>query len=403
MTSNFSFASLRRERFKKTYQDDIDFISESKDEDDRMNEKDTLENGNDAQKRNVTTSWDTATRPDRGTNRSHPENEIAIKHTLYIQMQLCSQSTVAEFLMDENARRGSLDSGIDIPRALQLFVQIAQAVQYVHDQGLIHRDLKPSNCFMDTKGSFLDTKGIIKVGDFGLSREASSEDDVPDAVSPNNSTRAILTTNLGTRSYASPEQTNASDYDSSTDIYSLGIILFELCYPMYTGMERSVCLTNLRAHKFPADWNKEVGTLFPTLQPLITSMLNTIPNERPTSLEVAEMVQSILGEFTILSLDKEHGPEIILLRVEAAYRDDALGHTIKLIKSLSVNGDGSPVEVAQYGLRSSSSGDQPTAIMEFAIQSAFPKTSGRELVSQLSKRPEIFKVRQVSHMSSNSK
>jgi serine/threonine protein kinase len=249
----------------------------------------------------------------------------------------------------------------------------------------------------------MDTKGIIKVGDFGLSREASTEDDISDAVSPNNSNRAILTTNLGTRSYASPEQTNASDYDASTDIYSLGIILFELCYPMYTGMERSVCLTNLRAHKFPSDWNKKVGTSFPTLQSLITSMLNKVPNKRPTSVEVAERIQSILGEFTIVSLDKEHGPETILLRVEAEYRDDALGHTIKLIKSIPVHDDGSPVKVAQYGLRSSSSGDQPTAIMEFAIQSAFPKAAGRELVLQLSKRPEIFKVRQVSHMSSHSK
>jgi serine/threonine protein kinase len=44
-----------------------------------------------------------------------------------------------------------------------------------------------------------------------------------------------ITAGVGTRSYASPEQMKGgSDYDSSTDIYSLGIILFELCYPMYT-------------------------------------------------------------------------------------------------------------------------------------------------------------------------
>lgn len=163
-----------------------------------------------------------------GTSRLKPKKKSAvpdssIRHTLYIQMQLCGQRTVAEFLSDASARKGSAECGVDIPAALQMFLQISQAVQYVHGQGLIHRDLKPSNCFMDTSGS-------IKVGDFGLSREAATEDDPLNTTAANRNESMCVgdahTSGVGTRAYASPEQTNASDYDSSTDVRVLLVFSF---------------------------------------------------------------------------------------------------------------------------------------------------------------------------------
>jgi serine/threonine protein kinase len=66
-----------------------------------------------------------------------------VRNTLYIQMQLCSQQTLGDFLATPDARKGSkleeVDSSVDIPRALGLFFQVAQAVGHVHEQGLIHR------------------------------------------------------------------------------------------------------------------------------------------------------------------------------------------------------------------------------------------------------------------------
>jgi serine/threonine protein kinase len=150
-----------------------------------------------------------------------------VRHTLYIQMHLCSQKTLADFLSNADSRKGSADKDpVDIPLALSLFHQIAEGVKHVHEQGLIHRDLKPSNCFIDD--------GVVKVGDFGLSRESSD----PSRSSENESPETWLgagefSAGIGTRAYASPEQMTGS-YDSSTDVYSLGIILFELCYPMCT-------------------------------------------------------------------------------------------------------------------------------------------------------------------------
>jgi serine/threonine protein kinase len=167
-----------------------------------------------------------------GAAKSDPPTSL--KYILYIQMQFCSQKTLADFLSNEEARKGPSVSttGVDIPFALSLFLQIMQGVKHVHSQGLIHRDLKPNNCF-------IDDSGVVKVGDFGLSRESSDTSNRGDVEPVLKSSAKFdngdITAGVGTRAYASPEQMKGgSDYDSSTDIYSLGIILFELCYPMYT-------------------------------------------------------------------------------------------------------------------------------------------------------------------------
>ena len=173
------------------------------------------------------------------------------RHMLYIQMQHC-EHTLNEFLASPEKRRGPVGNGmtpksdmsIDIPFALQIFSQIVKGVKYVHQKGLIHRDLKPSNCFL------LDGQAtIVKIGDFGLSRESvkgaidstKSTDSLGhlDHVLNKNNSKTIFgdftnTAGVGTYLYASPEQISGRDYDASTDIFSLGVMLFELCYPMYT-------------------------------------------------------------------------------------------------------------------------------------------------------------------------
>ena len=340
-----------------------------------------------------------------------------LRHTLYIQMQLCSHNTVAEFLADPEARRGpdsTTFAGVDIPKSLRLFLQVAEAVKHVHGQSLIHRDLKPSNCFMDDSGS------TVKVGDFGLSRESTiisdmGGDDEEKEQSDHDCCNDDHTAGVGTRSYASPEQMNGSAYDSSTDVFSLGVMLFELLYPMYTGMERNICLSRLRDQTFPIDWEDTIGKTFPTMRSLIVGMLSNSPSARPTAESVARHIQSVLGEFTILSLDTDHyngnDPDVVLLRVEAEHRDDALPHTMQLIREESAATHGYPVEIVQYGLRSNGSNNNDnnepvTAIMEFALKfhhtngasqtSGLPPPSAAQLVHNLRLHPEIFKARQVA-------
>lgn len=371
------------------------------------------------------------------------EQDTVVGHTLYIQMELCSQKTVADFLLDPSYRchgrpqghssttTGANKTIIDIPKALRLFQQIAEAVKHVHSQGLIHRDLKPSNCFLNEPPGGTTT---VKVGDFGLSRHgqspSGSDETILDVMDDNFSERSDRggalslddhTAGVGTRLYASPEQMNGSDYDCSTDVYSLGIMLFELLYPMYTRMERNICLSRLRdSLKFPNDWQSAVGTVFPDLEDMILRMVRREPSCRPSAESIAKHVSCILGEFTVLALDQNHShdPEIFLLRIEAQHREDTLGHTIRLIRDITSSSGDHGVTIVQYGLRSSTSGTsslssttnntQSVAIMEFALKyddrnetkSGLTQESHidsfSKLIGALLENPGIFKVRQIS-------
>lgn len=89
---------------------------------------------------------------------------------------------------------------------------------HIHFNGFVHRDIKPSNIFR-TK------EGVIKIGDFGLVKDIREEVDGKFSLecSPSQSEH---TSNVGTHSYASPEQLNGSVYDFKTDIFSCGLLFF---------------------------------------------------------------------------------------------------------------------------------------------------------------------------------
>lgn len=108
---------------------------------------------------------------------------------------------------------------LSIPARLELFAQVCQAVQHAHQKGIIHRDLKPSNILV----ALYDDRPVPKVIDFGLAK----------AMHQSLTDRTLHTaheTVLGTPLYMSPEQAqlNNLDVDTRSDIYSLGVLLYEL-------------------------------------------------------------------------------------------------------------------------------------------------------------------------------
>ncbi|XP_072120701.1 eIF-2-alpha kinase GCN2 isoform X3 [Mobula birostris] len=205
------------------------------------------------------------------TSKKDPGNERVEKaeivlvpqtvHYLYIQMEYCEKSTL----------RDTIDRGLyeDTSRLWRLFREILDGLAYIHEQGMIHRDLKPVNIF-------LDSYDHVKIGDFGLATGhlANVEGDKLEAdgsgpihgIKSDPAVPENLTGMVGTALYVSPEvQGNAkATYNQKVDLFSLGIIFFEMSYhPMATASERIFVLNKLRMPtiEFPEDFDEEKQVL----------------------------------------------------------------------------------------------------------------------------------------------
>ena len=121
------------------------------------------------------------------------------------------QFIVFEYVEGENLKQLVERSGpLSVDRTLELGIQIADALAFAHAHGLVHRDVKPQNVLIDSAGD-------AKVTDFGIARSLDVEEGVTQTG-----------TVLGTSNYLSPEQAAGEPVTPATDIYSLGVVLYEL-------------------------------------------------------------------------------------------------------------------------------------------------------------------------------
>ncbi|XP_063973355.1 eukaryotic translation initiation factor 2-alpha kinase 1-like isoform X2 [Diachasmimorpha longicaudata] len=176
--------------------------------------------------------------------------------TIYIQMALC-EKTLRTWL-DER-----LESTPE-PIATTILKQILDGLHYMHSRDIVHHDIKPSNIFIGVIGQRVE----IQVGDFGLACPRKSESHHPV---------------FGTELYTAPEQLNGQ-CNPKSDLYSLGIVLFEIFFPMKTGMERNSLIKQLKSGKMPEEFIENN----PKWADIIKQLLLIDPAQRPSTTELLQ-------------------------------------------------------------------------------------------------------------------
>ncbi len=184
-----------------------------------------------------------------------------------------------EYISGANLKQ-RISQHTDLDRPLTIVKQIAGALGYAHSRGFIHRDVKPANILFQEDGTAILT-------DFGIAKSLSSETQL---------TQAGFT--VGTPEYMSPEQAVGQSMDARSDLYSLGIVLYEILtgqkpYSGADGFATALMHINSPVPKLPE--------AFMIYQPLLDRMLAKDPNDRFASAEQLMTFIDALAEVSVLA------------------------------------------------------------------------------------------------------
>lgn len=209
----------------------------------------------------------------RSVGRLSHEHRILVKVSSVpgvVRVRNFEQADACAALLLEDQGLRSLDRLImergrmSIPEALELALELSRVLQGIHDAGVVHKDIKPQNILWD------ETSGRITLLDFAIASELAEE-----------ATTATIPEALeGTLAYMSPEQTGrtAQGLDTRTDIYSLGIVFFEILSGRRPFVEADP-LALVHAHL--AKSVPDLGKIVPGLPPMIARMVERCLEKQP--------------------------------------------------------------------------------------------------------------------------
>jgi eukaryotic-like serine/threonine-protein kinase len=174
-------------------------------------------------------------------------------HTYYIAMEYLEGRTLKKLVQEE--------APLAAPRAIDLTIQILRAARFAHKRGIIHRDLKPHNVIIDGEGR-------AKVTDFGIAKAGASDMTQTGSI-------------MGTAQYLSPEQAQGYSVSAPSDLYSVGIILYE----MLTGRvpfegESAVTIALKQVSEPPVPPSKHNPQVPPALEAVVLRALEKDPARR---------------------------------------------------------------------------------------------------------------------------
>jgi len=179
-------------------------------------------------------------------------------HLPYIAMELVEGENLEQVI----ARRAALPISLKLVYA----VQACRAFDYAHKRGIVHRDIKPGNVMVSKDG-------VVKVVDFGIAR----------VLETSKTQTGML---IGTFSYMSPEQYHGEHADERSDIWSFGVLLYELLgYQRPFMGETPASLMHSICQQEPSSLNKLVPDCPQELEPIVTKVLRKDPNDRYQSME----------------------------------------------------------------------------------------------------------------------
>ena len=182
---------------------------------------------------------------------------------------------VMEFLDGTTLKHRITGQLLDTETALEIGIQIADALEVAHAEGIVHRDIKPANIFITKRGQ-------VKVLDFGLAKVVKARAQVADVEAPLSEDLTSPGSALGTVAYMSPEQASGRPLDARSDIFSFGILLYELLAGRrpFTGANDLELLQTL-IHGSPQQLSQDVPAM---LSMIVEKALEKDPGDRYQSM-----------------------------------------------------------------------------------------------------------------------
>ena len=180
--------------------------------------------------------------------------------------------------LDDLLRQGR----VGIEQLLEISIQLAEALDYAHSEGVLHRDLKPANVLIRPNGK-------VVLVDFGLARMAESQDQ--------QITKSGMI--IGTIAYMAPEQLAAHPLSHRTDIYALGVLLYQMLTGRLPFEGDTAQIMYGHVYTSPTPPSSTGAMLPPALDNLVVTMLAKSPDARPQSAaEVARILRNIKHDAT---------------------------------------------------------------------------------------------------------